>query len=91
MATMLYRRDNGEAITFAHTIDAKESMQSGFYSASPPPSLKKQEVVERLPAKPTVIPTVEDKKPTKPIVKDAPIVEEDVKPVVKSNPRIIRK
>lgn len=91
MAITLYRKDTGAQQIFAHIVDAKESMQSGFFTEQAP-VLAKPELPAKSEAKPTVIPTVEDKKPAKVVEEKKPIVvEEDEKPAVKSTPRIIRK
>ena len=94
MAVILYRRDNGVAITFAHAIDAKESMAGGFYSQTAPPVPKKPIVPEKTEVKPIIISPVVDKKPVVVEVESKPTPVKDVvesKPVVKPSPRIIRK
>ena len=93
MAITLYRKDNGAPVIFAHIIDAKESMQSGFYSEQAPP-VSKVEVPEKVEVKPIVgakKPIIVKKE--EPVVKkEEPIIEEkEVKPEIKPASRIIRK
>jgi hypothetical protein len=71
----IYEKDSGKAVIFAHTIDAKESMATGFYVLDDP--AKVQVVPE--------IPVLEEPAPVKiptPVSK---------KPIVKRSPKIIKK
>jgi len=81
----LYEKESGKAVIFAHIIDAKESMKTGFY-VSEDPTPKREVLPEKSEAKPAVIPKVEDKKPVA-----AKTIDEPAKPIVKKNPKIIKK
>lgn len=59
----LYEKSTGKAVPFAHIIDAKESLKSGFYVENDPTA--KPEPIEKIETAPAKIPTVADKKPTK--------------------------
>jgi len=85
MAVILYRQDTGAPVTFVHAVDARESIASGGYSASPPSQPKKPIVPEKAEAKVTATPIVVEKK-VEPIVE-----EKKVEPAVKPSSRIIRK
>jgi len=60
MVTVLYEKATGKAVPFAHVIDAKESMQTGFYVTEDPTS--KPKPIEKIETAPAQIP-VADKKP----------------------------
>lgn len=76
MAIILYEKESGKPATFAHIIDAKESLANGFYVQEDPS--KKPELPEISEAKPAVIPKVGDKKE-----KEVRVVEKkEAKPIV---------
>jgi len=60
----VYEKDSGKAVIFAHAIDAKESLATGFYVSDNP---KKAQSAQTIPAlekpAPTVIPEPIVKKP----------------------------
>jgi len=65
-ATILYEKSTGKAVPFAHIIDAKESMKSGFYVTEDP--TKKPKPIEKIETAPVNIPTAVDRKLVKPKV-----------------------
>lgn len=74
----VYKKSTGQPVLVAHLIDAKEYVRGGAYSWDNPTI--KPEMPVRSVAKPTVIPTVEDKKSAKiPIVEELDVVEPEDK------------
>ena len=57
---VLYEKNTGKAVSFAHIIDAKESMETGFYVATDPTA--KPEPIEKIETAPVKIPITVDKK-----------------------------
>lgn len=86
MSITIYKKSTGAPKTFAHIIDAKESIANGMYTLNDP-NAKPQPIVKSEVA-PTVIPTVGDKKP---IVGDAPIAEEKMGVLKRGRPIKITK
>ena len=75
----VYEKDSGKAVIFAHTIDAKESLATGFYVLDDP---KKTQPVPEIPVlekpAPVKIPTPVSKKSV-------------AKPIAKRSTKIIKK
>jgi len=102
MATTIYRKDNGKPVIFAHIIDAKESVQNGFYTWECEVKQPKEEIVPVVKEEKEIVipkkiePVVEEKVEllTEKIVDE---VKEEIEPKpekkipVKASPRIIRK
>ena len=80
----VYRKDTGKAVEVIHAIDAKEYVAGGAYTWDDP--TKKPVMPIKSEAKPTKIPTVEDKKP---VEEKLDVVESKDEPVIPK--RIIRK
>jgi len=74
MTITLYEKESGKPKDFAHIIDAKESMMSGFYVQEKP--AKKDSKSK---------PKVEPKTAPKKVVKEPEKVEEKPKPIRKSD------
>ena len=74
----VYKKSTGQPVFVAHPIDAKEYVAGGAYCLDDP--TKKPEMPVRSVAKPTKIPTVEDKKPANvPVVEELDVVEPEGK------------
>jgi hypothetical protein len=59
----LYEKSTGKAVPFAHIIDARDSLKTGFYVEQDPTA--KPEPIEKVETAPVKIPTVTDKKSLK--------------------------
>jgi len=74
----VYKKSTGQPVFVAHPIDAKEYVAGGAYTLTDPTI--KPEMPVRSVAKPTKIPTVEDKKPANiPTVEELDVVEPEGK------------